>query len=60
MNSPTSRRCEHCQHSEWRDKESMNCRVNFTMHLDMITRNMIVQRFDSCEKFVREPGAVDE
>ena len=59
MNNSTSRRCEHCQHSTYRDGESMNCTITFVGEA-LLKRVMIVQRFDSCEKFVREPGADDE
>ena len=52
-------RCEFCQHSEWRGKELMNCTITF-VNGSKFKRAMIVQRFDSCDKFVREPGADDE
>ena len=52
-------RCEFCQHSEWRDKESMKCVISFTAEFPM-ERFMIVQRFDSCARFVREPGSDDK
>ena len=52
-------RCEFCRHSERRDKESMKCNLTF-INGSKFKRVMIVQRFDSCEKFVREPGADDE
>ena len=61
MTAPTSPRCEFCQHSEWRDKESMKCIITPSRKYGVVvSRFMIVQRFDSCDRFVRESGADDE
>ena len=49
-------RCEFCQYSKYRDKQSLLC----TLERPDMKRIMIVQRCDMCKSFVREPGADDE